>query len=85
MNGHHQITIELPESEIDFVRSFAEKKNTSIDAVIDRLIKNLAHVIKHPIDPVIQSWVGILPSDTDIDALRMEYLTEKYLGDDRHN
>jgi hypothetical protein len=85
MNGHSQITIELPQSEIEFVRSFAEKKNMSIDAVIDSLIKNLERVIEHPIDPKIKSWVGILPSDTDVDALRMEYLAEKYLRDDRNN
>ena len=33
----------------------------------------------HRIDPKIRSMMGILPPDTDVDALRMEYLTEKHL------
>jgi hypothetical protein len=79
MNGHNHITIELPESEIDFVRSFATQNNVSVDAVIDSLIKSLHHARSHPIDAGLQKMVGILPADTDIEAIRMEYLTEKYL------
>ena len=85
MNGQHQLTIELPQSEIDFVRSFAKQNNTSVDSVIDRLIQGLQHKKIHAIDPELQKMVGILPSDTDVDALRMEYLTEKYLRDERND
>jgi hypothetical protein len=85
MNVSQQIILKLPESEIAFVRSFAERNRMSIDDVFDRLVRSLQSATNRKIDPMIQKWAGILPTDTDIDALRLEYLTEKYLGDDRND
>ena len=84
MDGHNQLTVELPQSEIDFVRTYAARNNVTVDNVIDTLIIGLEQKTSRRIDPELQSLVGILPSNADVDALRMEYLTEKYLKDDRN-
>ena len=57
----------------------------NVSELFDSLIKNLSRDSKRHINPKIQSMVGILPPDTDIDAVRMEYLTEKYLKNDRND
>ena len=85
MNGSEHITIDLPASEAEFVRAFAARAKMKVDDVFDQLVRTLRHATDKDIDPVIRSWAGVLPSGSDIDALRMEYLTEKYLRDDRHN
>ncbi len=85
MNGHNHITIELPPSEIEFVRSFAKKNNLSVDEVFDRLVKNLERVTHRRVDSTLRSMVGVIPDDVSIDDLRMEYLTEKYLGNGRND
>jgi hypothetical protein len=85
MNGHQHLTIALPQPEAEFVRTYAKQHNLSVDLVIDRLIQSLERMTTRRIDPVLQSMVGMLPPDTDVDELRMQYLTEKYLNDDRNH
>lgn len=57
----------------------------TVDDVIDRLIRNLKRITSRSVDPELGSLVGILPPDTDTDALRMQYLTDKYLPHDGYN
>ncbi len=85
MNGHQHLTIELPQPEAEFVRTYAKQNNLSIDTVIDRLIQGLERMTTRRVDPILQSMVGMLPPDTDVDAVRMEYLAEKYLRNDRND
>jgi hypothetical protein len=84
MNGHQSLTIELPQPEAEFVRTYAMKNNLSIDIVIDRLIQGLERITTRRVDPILQSMVGMLPPDTDVDEIRMQYITEKYLRNDRN-
>jgi hypothetical protein len=85
MAGHEQLTIQLPLSDAEFAREFATRNKISVSELVDRLLKNLQRVSEHRIDPVVQSWIGILPKDTDIDAVRMDYLTKKYLSDENND
>ena len=85
MNGHSQITIELPEPEIIFAEQYAQEHGMNVNELFDMLIKNLSLASKYPINEKVRSMIGILPPDTDIDSVRMAYLTEKYLRNDRHN
>jgi hypothetical protein len=82
MAGLEQLTIDLPFSDAEFAREFATRNKISVSELFDRLLKNLQRVSTHHIDPEIQSWIGIPPKDTDIDAVRMDYLTKKYLTDE---
>ncbi|HET6400799.1 MAG TPA: hypothetical protein VFH95_05300 [Candidatus Kapabacteria bacterium] len=85
MNGSEHITIDLPASEAAFVRSFAERTKMRVDDVFDYLVRTLRHATDRDIDPMIRSWAGILPPDSDVDALRMQYLTEKFLQHGRND
>ena len=85
MAGHEQLTIQLPLPDAEFAREFATRNKISVSELVDRLLKNLQRVSTHRIDPEIQSWIGILPKDTDIDAVRMDYLTKKYLSDENND
>ena len=85
MNGHSQITVELPQSELDFARQYADEHGMNLSKLFDTLIINLSQDPLRHINPKLRSMMGILPPDTDIDALRMAYLTEKYLKDDRND
>ena len=53
----------------------------SISELFDNLIRMLMLEEENPIDPGIKALEGILPPDTDFDAERMEYLTQKHLRD----
>jgi hypothetical protein len=85
MNGHQHLTIELPQPDAEFVQTYAKENNLTIDTVIDRLIQGLQRMTTRRVDPVLQSMVGMLPPDTDVDEVRMQYLTEKYLKNDRND
>ncbi|HWF43697.1 MAG TPA: DUF6364 family protein [Candidatus Kapabacteria bacterium] len=85
MNGHQHLTIELPQPDAEFVQMYAKENNLSVDTVIDRLIQSLKRMTLRKVDPVLESMVGILPPDTDLDEVRMRYLAEKYLRNDRND
>jgi len=85
MAGHEQLTVDLPIPRIAFAKELATRKHISVSDLFDRLLENVQRVSEHRIDPVVQSWVGILPKDTDIDAVRMDYLTKKYLSDENND
>jgi hypothetical protein len=85
MNGSEHITIDLPAAEAAFVRSFAEQTKMKLDDVFGYLVRTLHHATDRDIDPMIRSWAGILPPDSDVDALRMQYLTEKFLQHGRND
>jgi hypothetical protein len=85
MNGSEHITIDLPASDAAFIRSFAAKTKMKVDDVFDYLVRTLRHATTRDVDPMIRAWAGILPADSDVDALRMEHLSEKYLRNDRND
>ena len=85
MAAHEQLTIQLPLPRSTFAKEFATRNHISINDLFDRLLENLQRVSTHRIDPEIQSWIGILPRDTDIDAVRMDYLTKKYLSGENND
>jgi hypothetical protein len=82
MAGHEQLTIQLPHPDAEFAREFANRNKISVSELVDRLLKNLQRVSKQEVSLTVQSWIGILPSDMDVDAVRLDYLTKKYLTDE---
>ena len=79
MNGQQQLTIQLPLPDADFAKAYATRNHISINDLFDRFIQRLKWEEEHPIDPIIESLIGILPADMNVDSARMEYLTQKYL------
>jgi hypothetical protein len=85
MAGHEQLVVDLPLPRAEFARELATRNHISVSELVDRLLENVQRVSMHRIDPEIRSWIGILPKDTDIDAIRMDYLTRKYLTDENND
>jgi len=85
MNGQYSLTISLPPADAEFVRSYAEEHHLSLDQVFNSFVRTLRRITTRPVDAELESLVGILPPETDVDALRMAYLTEKFLSNDRHH
>jgi len=55
-------------------KMFSGKKVTVTIAEVPDLEKSA-----YPINPKVKSLMGLLPPDTDVDALRMEYIRKKHL------
>jgi hypothetical protein len=75
---------ELLQHSTEFARPYA-LRNISISELADQLVRSMKQEGGYPIDPAIETMTGILPKDTDIDASRMEYLTNKHLNGDNHD
>jgi len=65
MNGSQHITLELPEAEIAFVRSFAERNKMTIDDVISLLIRSLQRATNRRPDLMEDSFALIAIAATD--------------------
>ena len=80
MEGHQQLTIQLPLPDAEFAKRYATRNHISVSDLFDRFIQKLKWEEENPIDPGIKALEGILPPDTDFDAERMEYFTRKHLS-----
>lgn len=74
-----KLTIRLPKWQVEFAKRFAKNNGVTVTEVISRYLERLQADNPDELHPEVQKLVGIIPPDTDIDALRLEYLTEKYL------
>lgn len=72
-----RLTIDLPESEIDFLKKYAKKNKTSVSELIDRWVKSLKTKSKTIIHPEVKKFSGIIPDDIDIDKAISDYI-EKF-------
>lgn len=71
-----QLTINLPDSEINFLKQYAQKNKTSISQLVDQWIKSLQ--TKPDIHPDIAKFAGIIPANIDVDKTITDYLMEKH-------
>lgn len=71
-----RLTVDLPASEIDFLKQYARKNRTTVSDLIDRWIKSLQ--VKASIHPDIKKFTGIIPKDIDVDKAITDYIMEKH-------
>jgi hypothetical protein len=73
-----RLTINLPKSEIDFLKKYARMNNISVSNLIDRWIKILKAKSTPAIHPDIEKFTGIIPADIDVDKAITEYIMTKH-------
>jgi len=75
-----RLTVNLPKSEIDFLKNYARTNKISVSNLIDRWIKILKSKskLKSPIHPDIEKFTGIIPADIDVDKAITEYIMTKH-------
>jgi len=73
-----RLTINLPKSEIDFLKKYARMNKISVSNLIDRWIKILKAKSKPTIHPDIEKLTGIIPPDIDVDEAITEYIMAKH-------
>ncbi len=71
-----RLTVNLPESEINFLKQYAKKNQTTIPQLFNRWIKNLK--TQSQLHPDIKRFTGIIPEDVDLDQAITDHLMEKH-------
>lgn len=73
-----QLTVQLPEMEINFLEDYANRHQITVSKVIDYLIEQLQISEKYVLHPDIEKHSGILPKDIDAEKEYYGYLEEKH-------
>ncbi len=71
-----QLTINLPDSELNFLKQYAQKNKKSISELIDQWVKSLQ--TKPSIHPDIIKFSGIIPDNIDVNKEITDYLMDKH-------
>ena len=75
-----RLTISLPESEIDYIKTYAKKNRISVSQLVDRWIKSLkaAPKEKTALHPDIKKFTGIIPRSIEADEVYADYVMDKH-------
>lgn len=73
-----RLTVDLPKSDIDFLKTYARKNKTTVSELIDRWIKTLKPNTRPAIHPDIKKFTGIIPQDADIERAITDHIMEKH-------
>lgn len=73
-----KVTIQLPITELDFLRQYAQKHRVTVPELIERYARNLKAFQKHRIHPDVEKITGILPKDIDVKDMFYQYTLEKH-------
>ena len=73
-----QLTVQLPEMEINFLEDYANRHQITVSKVIDYLIEQLQISEKYVLHPDSEKHSGILPKDIDVEKEYYGYLEEKH-------
>ncbi|MCK4762575.1 MAG: hypothetical protein KAW12_10300 [Candidatus Aminicenantes bacterium] len=73
-----RFTINLPETEVDFLKKYAKKNRTTVAELVNRWIKGLKPKPKPAIHPEIERFTGIIPPDADVDKAISDYVMGKH-------
>lgn len=76
------LTVELPEEDLQFLKSWTQAKGTSVEAWVAHQARHLRESTTQPLHPHVVAVTGIIPDDgRDYSDYRREYhehLEEKY-------
>ncbi|PID64220.1 MAG: hypothetical protein CR963_01115 [Gammaproteobacteria bacterium] len=76
-----KLTIRLPESDVQFIKRFAEEHKTTVTEMIRRYLKQLQAQHIDEADAALQSITGLLPQNiTEADTRRLyaDYMMDKH-------
>lgn len=73
-----KLTIRVDARLIEQAKAYAEAHNTSVSQLVEAYFVNLSQEEPTKHAPITEELTGILPSDIDVEKIRLEYLMEKY-------
>jgi hypothetical protein len=73
-----ELTIQLPKTEAQLLKDYAQQDHLTISEFVDRLIQQFQRTKEYSLHPEIEAISGILPSDLDAKQEYYDYLEEKY-------
>jgi hypothetical protein len=73
-----KLTIRVDARLIEQAKAFAEAHNTSVSQLVEAYFVNLSQEEPPKHAPITEELTGILPSDIDVEKIRLDYLMEKY-------
>lgn len=73
-----KITINLPQSDINFLERYAAKKSRTISDLIDEYITLLRKIENYSFHPDIEKYAGFLPNNLDAKATYYHHIIEKH-------
>ncbi len=73
-----QITIQLPESEVDFLEKYTKRNNITISELIDQYIQQLQISERYSHHPDVKKNAGIIPNDINAQKEYYNYIEEKH-------
>jgi len=78
MKNVTQLTIHLPESEVAFLKDFAERRKVTVSQLIDQYVKQLRIVESYSHHPDVDRFAGIVADEADARATYYEYIEKKH-------
>lgn len=72
------LTLWIDARLVEYAKEYAAANNTSVSALVESYLHSLIQQEDAKRAPVLQSLMGILPSDADWEEARYQYLLEKY-------
>ena len=73
-----KLTIRVDARLIEQAKAYAEAHNTSVSQLVEAYFVNLSREEPAKHAPITEELTGILPSDIDVDQIRLDYLMDKY-------
>ncbi len=73
-----QLSVKLPESQIDFLKDYAKQNHVSVSQLVERWIQSLKSKPKPEIHPDIKKYTGIIPPDINAKEAYAEYIMKKH-------
>lgn len=74
-----KLTLRLARDEIERAKAYAASTGLTLTEVVSRYFRRLDALEPTDLSPATREIVGLIPPDADLDALRDEYMREKYL------
>ncbi|HRQ39697.1 MAG TPA: DUF6364 family protein [Chloroflexota bacterium] len=73
-----KLTLRVDGQLIEQAKEYATANNTSISQLVEVYLRDLSRreVMRHT--PLVQRLTGIIPSESDTDEARFQYLMDKY-------
>ena len=73
-----ELTLNLPEKELKFLKDYAEHHGVSVTDLVVRYVKLLQKVPARPPHPANLLFTGVVPEDIDVRELYLQHMLEKH-------
>jgi hypothetical protein len=73
-----ELTIEMPEEEVDFLQAYAKEHGTTIAILMGRYAQALRNAPRRPPHPANVQFTGTIPIEVDAGEAFLEHMIEKH-------